>query len=790
MTAAMSLLVPLPTATPIATATPRPPDVRGMLRARSVIPGRQRWDFPEVTGRPSLARLIEDLLAEDDGITGARVNPVTGRLLVVHDPRTAARHIALRVHVAVARGLMRAEAHAARGSARADPAGRPGPDGRAAPTRRSVPSTAVTKGAALATVAGLAAFATAGLKLLANPVVSLGLAATATAIVVRRAWRQFHRAPRPAGAPPRERPLRRIIGKHKRQLRAATFLSVLAQFAEMAMYALVPSIILVLARGGSLTLAQWGLASTAAQLSALAGAAGLACAAMAALGYQADVSWRRLGQAVEDDWRTRTYDHVQRLAPADLENERTSRITSVLTEDIGQMGSFVSTNLHEVVQLATSFAVLVPVYLLLAPKIAWVAFAPVPLVTWLSFRFHRRAIADHGASGERRARLNGRMAENLQAHTTIKAACAEDHERGRVAELSRDYRELNRCTDRSAAARTQVLRLSACSALVGTLLLGGKAVLSGTLSGVAFGPLIEMPGNALAKLNRLGSVTDQYQRTLTALDRVQYLHDLPQERAADGGRPLPAQQVKGKIELRKVAFAYPGRPPALRGTSLTVGAGQTIGIVGTTGAGKTTIAKLLMGFRHPSQGGVLLDGTDVRTLALPDLRRTIGYVSQEPFLFDATIAENIRYGTFDATDEQLAAAARTAGAHDFIDALPHGYDTPVGERGAALSGGQRQRIALARAVLRDPPVVILDEATSAVDNETEAAIQDALQKFGANRTLIIIAHRLSTVRGSDRIYVLGTGGRVTEQGTHGELLARDGTYAGLWRLQAGRLVSA
>jgi ATP-binding cassette subfamily B protein len=235
--------------------------------------------------------------------------------------------------------------------------------------------------------------------------------------------------------------------------------------------------------------------------------------------------------------------------------------------------------------------------------------------------------------------------------------------------------------------------------------------------------------------------------------------------------------VRGKIELRRVTFAYPGRPPVLRDTSLVIPPGRTTAIVGTTGAGKTTIAKLLMRFRHPDQGRVLLDGTDVRTLALSDLRRAIGYVTQEPFLFDATIAENIRYGTFSATEDQLVAAART---------LPDGYATRVGERGTALSGGQKQRIALARTILRNPPVIILDEATSAIDNETEATIQQALQVFGSDRTMVVIAHRLSTVQGADRIYVMGPGGLVAEQGTHEELVARGGTYTNLWKLQVGQ----
>jgi ATP-binding cassette subfamily B protein len=816
----MVLYASPPANTPMTRAAPP----RATPRPRSVVAGRQRWDVRLLRGRPVLARLTEASLLAAPGIEAVSANPVTGRVLLRHDRTVSPREAAELLHRTVARVREQARAYAADPSGAAPgrtPGSAPGraPSQRAGAGRLGAGSAghrgdmdgvgAGTGGwlPMLVGAGGLAAVAAAGggpflLSLLGRPLVTLGLAAAATAVVVRRAWRRSDRVQRQAeeagagddartgatAAAPRRHALRRVIGPNKRKFGVAALLSGFSQLAEMALFALTPSIVLLLASGGSTTLSGLGVAGVGGQLSLLVGAAGLACLAMAGFGYGAGVRWRQLGQDIEDDWRTRTYAHVQQVAPADLEHERTSRVNTVLSEDISQLSSFVGTHLHDVVQLGTSLALLVPMFLLLAPHIAWVAFAPIPLVSWLSFRFHERAVAGNVAAGEHRARLNSRVSENLNAHTTIKSAVTEEHEVASITELNQRCSEANRTTGRSAAIPPQILRLAGGSTLVGTVLLGGRSVLRGELSTTAFGPLIELPGIAMLRLSRLGSITDQYQRTLTAMERIERLHQLPVEPAAEG-RPLPVEGVKGKIELRKVTFSYPGRPPALRDTSLFISPGRTTGVVGATGAGKSTIAKLLMRFRHPDQGQVLLDGDDVRGLALPDLRRAIGYVSQEPFLFDATIAENIRYGAFHADDGQLSAAARTAGAHTFIDALPDGYATLVGERGAALSGGQKQRIALARAILRDPPVIILDEATSAIDNETEAIIQRALEVFGADRTMVVIAHRLSTVQGADRIYVMGPGGLVAEEGTHSELVARGGTYTTLWKLQAGQPVA-
>ncbi|MET8626314.1 ABC transporter ATP-binding protein [Kitasatospora sp. NPDC004669] len=628
-------------------------------------------------------------------------------------------------------------------------------------------------------------------RLLARPLVGLGVAVAATATVVKRASRRSAAQDPPdadahesADGSTDKHPLWRMIGPHKRKAAWASLLSATGQIVEASMFVLSSLGVLLLANGGNATLAGLGITAVTGQLAFLAGAIALACLASGALNYSATAAWRDLGHEVEHDWRTRTHAHAQRLPMAYLEDERTHHVASVLSDDIGQISPFLGSAPHEAIQLATSIAMLVPVFTLMVPQIAWIAFAPIPLMAWLSYRYHDKAMTEQVVAGERRASMRSRISETLQAASTVKSSCTEPHEDERLTDLSLQYSAANKRTDRSSAAQALVVRACAMAALPGVLLFGGLAVLNGRMSAAVVTPLIQMPGMALYRLSRLGAVTDQYQRALAAFGRVERTNQLPVE-PETGRTELPAVPIAGRIDLHDVTFSYPGRPPVISNLSLEVPAGRTTAIVGATGAGKSTIAKLLLRLRDRDDGLILLDGADVNDLSLQDLRRTIGYVGQEPYLFDATIGDNIRYGAFDASDDQVTAAARIAGAHDFVQALPLGYRTPVGERGAALSGGQRQRVALARTILRDPPVVILDEATSAVDNETEAAIQRALNAFGHQRTMLVIAHRLSTVRDADLIYVLDKGGVPAERGTHQELVRQGGLYANLWKLQAG-----
>jgi ATP-binding cassette subfamily B protein len=409
----------------------------------------------------------------------------------------------------------------------------------------------------------------------------------------------------------------------------------------------------------------------------------------------------------------------------------------------------------------------------------------MPFILWGSIWFQKFLAPRYAEVREKVGLLNGQLSNNIGGITTIKAFVTEAYERKRIEKESNQYRQSNRKAIAYSAAFVPLIRILIFMGFIAILYYGGLEVQANRLSVGNYSVMIYLIQRLLWPLTRLGETLDQYQRAMASTNRILDLLDTPI--AIHSGSQVLDSVVNGDIQLKNVTFGYAANFPIVENLSLEIAAHRTTAIVGATGSGKSTLVKLLLRLYEIQSGNILLDRIDIRDLELRSLRSCMGWVSQDVFLFHGSVLENIAYGSFDATVDQIVEAAKIAEAHDFIQALPKGYDTIVGERGQKLSGGQRQRIAIARAVLRNPPILILDEATSAVDNETEAAIQKSLDYITKNRTTIAIAHRLSTIRNADRIYVMDQG-KVVELGTHDELVANNGIYAGLWNLQTGQKI--
>jgi ATP-binding cassette subfamily B protein len=457
---------------------------------------------------------------------------------------------------------------------------------------------------------------------------------------------------------------------------------------------------------------------------------------------------------------------------------------SVLNDDINQLERFLDIGANDILQVLTTVVAIGGMFFVLAPSVAWMSFLPMPIIFWGSMRFQKEIAPRYIEVRERVGQLNGQLSNNLSGIATIKSYTAEKFEKSRIALESNAYRNSNHKAIRLSSAFVPLIRMIIVVGFVATLVFGGNLVIEGRLNVGAYSIMVFLTQRLLWPLTQLGQTIDLYQRAMASTRRVMDLLDT-KAKIIGGSQPLPLAEVAGEVVFENVHFEYgQAERPVIRDLSVRVPAGCTIAIVGATGSGKTTLVKLLLRFYDVQNGRICLDGKDIRQLPLEDLRGAIGFVSQDVFLFHGTVRENIAYGSFDAPLDDIVEAAKIAEAHDFIVEMPNGYDTVVGERGQKLSGGQRQRLSIARAVLKDPPVLILDEATSSVDNETEAAIQRSMKKIIIGRTTIIIAHRLSTVRHADEIIVLERG-ILKERGTQEELITADGIYAGLWKVQTG-----
>jgi len=585
---------------------------------------------------------------------------------------------------------------------------------------------------------------------------------------------------------PAQPPLRRLLRTlrpHRRLVRLAALCSVLNKLFDLAPPVLIALAVNVVVQQDTSWLASWGVTSIPGQLGVLAGLSFVIWSAESLFEYLYALLWRNLAQTVQHELRLEAYAHLQRLEMGFFESSSSGRLLAILNDDINQLERFLDHGANEVLQLITTVLAVGGAMVWLSPAVAGVSFLPIPLILWGSLHFQKRLQPRYREVRERSGDLASRLANNLGGMLTIKSYAAEQWESERLCEQSRAYQRSNSKAIRLSAAFIPLIRFAILFAFLAILVIGGLQAWRGAIDVGTYSFLVFITQRLLWPLTSLGRTLDDYQRAMASTQRVLDLVDTPIA-IPSGDRPLPRQRVRGQIRFEGVNFGYSGRELLLRDFDLEIPAGSTLGIVGATGSGKSTIVKLLLRLYELQSGTIRLDGQPVQTLELGDLRKAIGLVSQEVFLFHGTVAENIAYGSFDASRAAIERAAQLAEASRFIEALPQGYDTVVGERGQRLSGGQRQRIALARAILKNPPVLILDEATAAVDNETEAAIQRSLDRITAERTTLVIAHRLSTVRHADRIVVMDQG-RIVESGSHEELIAAGGAYVNLWRVQAG-----
>ena len=586
----------------------------------------------------------------------------------------------------------------------------------------------------------------------------------------------------------RSHPLLRLLGhlrEYRWQVWLASFCSIMNKFWDLAPPILIGMAIDVVTYKEDSMLADFGYPDPYDQFLILVALTVIIWVLESLFEYWFGVLWRNLAQNAQHELRMDAYEHIQNLEMQWFSGQTTGGLMAIMNDDVNQLERFLDQGANDLLQVATTVVVVGGVMLILAPSVAVYAILPIPIIVGGSFMFQRRIGVRYAKVRKEVGDLNALLNNNLSGITTIKSFTAEELEVERVGAASRSYRDANRDAIRLSASFVPLIRMAILFAFTANMLVGGWLALEGSLSIGAYSIIVFITQRLLWPLTRLGQTFDLYQRAMASTDRVLNLLDTPVG-LVEGDIEL--KDTKGEINFDSIEFSYPERESVLSGVSLNIRAGETIGLVGSTGSGKTTLVGLLLRFHDPLQGSVSLDGNDVKDLKLSSLRGSISLVSQNTTLFPGTVRDNILYGRPSASEEEIVEAARIAEATNFINELPEGWETDIGEDGHRLSGGQRQRLAIARAVLKDAPILVFDEATSNVDNETEAALQRSIDRISKDRTTIIIAHRLSTVRNSDKIAVLDSG-KITELGTHEKLVDADGLYSRLWSVQTGLAAS-
>ncbi len=573
------------------------------------------------------------------------------------------------------------------------------------------------------------------------------------------------------------------LSKEKLLLFLASLSSVINKILDLAPPVIIGLAVDIVVKEENSWLANFGIKEVTSQLIILAIVSALIWTAESFFEYLYSLLWRNLAQISQHKLRTKAYEHIQKLDMQFFESDNTGRLLSILNDDINQLERFLDHGANQLIQLFITVLIIGSTMLFVAPKIALFAFFPIPLIFLGSIKFQKNLAPRYKDVRTKAGLIASRLNNNLSGILTIKSFTTEKWELNRLTRESLSYQKSNKKAIKLSSAFIPLIRFAILFAFIAILLIGGFQVYKDILNVGTYSFLVFITQRLLWPLTTLGHVLDEFQRSMASVNRVIDLIDTPIE-IKDGVRNIDLKSTKGEIIFRNVTFNYPKRRSTLKDISFVIPENTTLGIVGLTGSGKSTLIKLLLRIYDFEKGSITIDNISIKEIRLQDLRKCISLVSQDTYLFHGSVKENISYGSQHADLKDIIKASKIAEAHEFIKQLPNGYKTIVGERGQRLSGGQRQRIALARAVLKNAPILLLDEATASVDNETEYLIQKSLSRITKERTTIVIAHRLSTIKNADNIIVIDKG-RIVETGTHQFLLNRKGIYSDLWNVQVG-----
>ena len=566
----------------------------------------------------------------------------------------------------------------------------------------------------------------------------------------------------------------------------ASFYSILNKIFDLAPEILIGITVDLIVERKNSFVASLGFESISSQIIFLGVVTFLIWALESLFQYLYSINWRNISQNVEHYIRLDAYQHVQKLDLSWYENENIGNITAILNDDVNQLERFLDSGINSIIQLFISTIAVGAIFFYISPMIACIAILPIPLILMIAFFFQRNLNPRYQSVRNAAGKISTTVFNNLLGIQTIKSFIQENTENNRLKDISQDYQTKNKHAIKLSSAFVPVVRMGVLSGFLGTMILGAFMAIKGEIGVGSFSVLVFLTQRFLWPFTSLGEIVDQFERAMASTYRILNLIKTP-IKIQNKANSFKMNNYMKKIKFESINFHYTTNQDIFKNFNLEIDSSKLIGIVGRTGAGKSTIAKLILRFYDPQSGNIKIGNTNIKEISTDDLRKNIGFVSQEIFLIDGTIEENITYSHMDYNPTSMIDAAKKSQAHEFIEKLPNGYNTLVGERGQKLSIGQKQRLAIARAIYKNPPILIFDEATSAVDNRTERMIQNAISEISKGRTTIVIAHRLSTIRHADRIIVIDNS-NIIEDGRHDELIKiNNGFYSKLWKIQTGTL---